>query len=148
MVSADLFSAGNGLALAGWLMLAVSLFLPRARAVLWRITGLGVPALLAVAYGLLLWRGLGAVQDGGFDSIPAVRALFANDAALTAGWLHYLAFDLFVGTWIARAGTDALIPVLALLPCLGLTFLAGPAGLLLFLLLRALLRRDRATVLA
>jgi hypothetical protein len=147
MAPADLFAAGNAVALAGWLALAISLLVPQSRTILWRMTGLGVPAVLAVAYAFLLWRGLAEVQGGGFDSIAAVRTLFANDAALTAGWLHYLAFDLFVGTWIARAGVDARLPVLTLLPCLGLTFLAGPAGLLLFLLLRALVRRERAVLL-
>jgi len=75
-------------------------------------------------------------------SIGEVRALFTNDAALTAGWLHYLAFDLFVGTWIAREGLDqGVIPIL-LIPCLLLTFIFGPAGLLLFLILRQVTPRE------
>lgn len=126
-----LFSYGGLLAMAGWLALLASLFIAPIRAWTWRITGIASPALLAIAYIVLLSRGWGASSDGGFGSIDEVRALFANDDALAAGWLHYLAFDLFVGTWIARAGIAKGMHPLLLLPCLPLTFLFGPAGLLL-----------------
>jgi hypothetical protein len=60
---------------------------------------------------------------------------------LAAGWLHYLAFDLFVGAWIAERAGALGIPHLLVLPLLLLTFLFGPAGLLAFALLRALWQR-------
>ncbi len=139
-----IFALTNPLALAGWLLLALSLFVPRIRATAWGITGLVLPALFAVVYVVLIPRGFAEAPDGGFGSIGAVRALFASDAALTAGWLHYLAFDLFVGTFIARAGLESRVPAPLLLPCLALTFLFGPAGLLLFLVLRFITVRVRA----
>jgi hypothetical protein len=140
---AAFFTAGNSLALAAWLVLGSSLFVPRMRRRAWQVTGLVVPVLLALAYAWLLPQGLREAPTGGFGSIGEVRALFASDAALTAGWFHYLAFDLFVGTWIARDGSERRVPALLLLPCLLLTFLAGPAGLLLFLLLRPVVGRIR-----
>ena len=130
------FSLAGLIVMAGWLGLIVSLFLPAAREPIWRATGLIVPSILAVAYILLIAEGFAEAEGGGFGSIAEVRALFANDAALAAGWLHYLAFDLFVGTWIARRGLAEGVPPLLLIPCLALTFLFGPAGLLLFLALR------------
>ena len=78
-----------------------------------------------------------AGADGGFSSIEAVRALFQSDALLVAGWLHYLAFDLFVGAWEVRTARAAGIPHLLVIPCLALTFLFGPLGFLAFLILRA-----------
>lgn len=54
----------------------------------------------------------------------------------------YLAFDLFVGSWIVEDGLTRGINRFALIPCLGLTFLFGPAGLLLFLGLRLLPARE------
>ena len=135
---AALFSAASTAALPAWVALAASLFLPAARRWTWRVTGVLLPALLAVGYVAALAAGVrGGDPDGGFGSIAAVRALFANDYALTAGWLHYLAFDLFVGTAIARAGVTAGVNRLLLVPCLALTFFAGPAGLLAYLVLRA-----------
>lgn len=146
MLSPELvFSTASTLALPCWLTLLLTLFVPALRSWTWPITGLFVPALLGTAYVLLIWQGFAESPSGGFGSIAEVRTLFASDAALAAGWLHYLAFDLFVGTWIARTGLRERIHPLLLLPCLPLTFLIGPAGLLLFLGTRlvALGRSDR-----
>jgi hypothetical protein len=133
---ATAFSLSGVLAMAGWAGLLVSLFVKRARSYAWTAATIIIPALLAIAYALLIQEGMGAAEGGGFGSIEEVRVLFANDSALAAGWLHYLAFDLFVGAWIAREGASSGIPALLLIPCLALTFLFGPVGLLLFLILR------------
>jgi hypothetical protein len=136
------FRLAGLLALLGWAGLLVSLFVGAARALAWPAAQLIVPALLALAYILLLAGAWGApdAAGGGFGSIAEVRALFANDAALAAGWLHYLAFDLFVGAWIVRDGLETRVPRLLLIPCLALTFLFGPSGLLLYLVLRLAFR--------
>ena len=100
---ATAFSLAGLLAMVGWAGCCSSLFVKAARP----MPGprpIVVPALLAVAYVLLIQEGMRAAEGGGFGSIDEVRALFANNSALAAGWLHYLAFDLFVGTWIAREG--------------------------------------------
>lgn len=133
--AASLFSLCSSIALLGWIALAIALFAPRLRRATWIGAGLVLPSLLAVAYIGALAAGLAGGATGGFDSIEAVRSLFADDHALTAGWIHYLAFDLFVGTCIARAGTGAGLSPLLILPCLVLTFLVGPAGLLLALVI-------------
>ncbi len=130
------FSLAGLLALVAWVPLLVSLFVPAIRDWTWRATGLLVPGLIAVAYVALIATGIRDVGGTDFGSIPEIRRVFANDAALAAGWLHYLAFDMVVGTWIARDGTARAIPALMLLPCALLTFLFGPAGLLLYLLAR------------
>ena len=136
------FSIAGLLAMIGWLALLVSLFVAAARGPVWTLTRFIIPALLAVAYLLLIVAGVGETEGGGFGSIAQVRALFANDAALAAGWLHYLAFDLFVGTWIAEDSRPRRVPALLVVPCLVLTFLFGPVGLLLYLILRVTLGRQ------
>ena len=138
-----LFPLANGLAMLSWLALAVSphgaRWTPRVRQVAGRV----VPLLFAVAYVVLfLAKGMGG---GGYDSLAAVQRLFAVPELLLAGWLHYLAFDLFVGAWIAdRAGALGL-PHLVLLPLLVSTFMFGPAGLLAFALVQAIRFRRSAT---
>jgi hypothetical protein len=82
------------------------------------------------------WAG----AEGGFDTLANVMLLFDNPAIALAGWLHYLAFDLFVGAWITRTARAEGIAHLFILPCLALTFLFGPAGYLAFTGLRAVLR--------
>lgn len=133
---ATAFSLAGLLAMLGWAGLLIGLFMKPVRIYACAGATIVIPALLAVAYVLLIQEGMRAVEGGGFGSIAEVRALFANDSALAAGWLHYLAFDLFVGSWIAREGADSGVPALLLVPCFALTFLFGPAGLLLFLILR------------
>jgi hypothetical protein len=133
MDSATVFEAVNMLALAGWAALVLGWRWP-----VWsqRVGGLAAPLLLAVAYaGLVLafW----SRAPGGFGSLAEVMALFTMPEIALAGWIHYLAFDLFVGAWEVRTARREGIAFLLVLPCLVLTFLFGPAGFLLFLMLRA-----------
>jgi ABA DEFICIENT 4-like len=120
-------------ALAGWVVLLAS---PIAPTLTDRVSGLLIPALLAVTYaGLMLafW----SRAEGGFDSLSNVMLLFTKPEIALAGWIHYLAFDLFVGSWEVRTARAERIPLLIVLPCLLLTFLFGPAGYLAFTGLRA-----------
>ena len=128
-----LFAASGPLAMLGWLALALSPLAPRAAQI---VAGLAIPAILSVAYAALIlvhW----ADAPGGFGSLADVMALFTDPPVALAGWLHYLAFDLLIGAWIARTAQATGIPHLLILPCLALTFLFGPAGFLAFLILRA-----------
>jgi hypothetical protein len=124
-----LFSIANTSVLPCWLLLIAA---PRW---IWtqRVCFWAMPVLLGSLYLYLLSGGLG---DGGFDSLAAVMRLFQTPRAVFAGWVHYLAFDLFIGAWETRDSAAAGIPRWALLPCQLLTFLLGPLGLLLYLLLR------------
>ncbi len=138
------FSTAGALVAPCWLALAVSLFIPALRPWVWRITSVVVPVILAIAYLILIRQGFSEAPGGGFGSIVQVRALFASDSALAAGWLHYLAFDLFVGTWIARTGAGETIHPLLILPCLPLTFMLGPLGLALFFAVRLMPGRGQS----
>ena len=132
MTPDTLFQFANPLAMTGWLALALSPFAPRAATL---YAGLAVPAVLSVGYAALIlafWSG----ATGGYDSLENVQALFTQPGVALAGWVHYLAFDLFVGAWIARTARAEGIAHLLVLPCLGLTFWFGPIGFLLFLALR------------
>lgn len=131
------FQLGNALALLGWLALAVSApkrsWTPR----VWQLTGMTIPLVFALGYVSML---IGHWGPGGFGSLAEVRQLFDRPGLLAAGWLHYLAFDLFMGTWIARRAGELGIAHVVVLPVLVLTFLFGPAGLLAFAALRLLVR--------
>ncbi|MQB08049.1 DUF4281 domain-containing protein [Agrobacterium tumefaciens] len=60
---------------------------------------------------------------------------------MATGWLHYLAFDLFVGSWIVTDGLERGVHRWLLFSCLALTFLFGPAGLLLNFAMRLATRK-------
>jgi hypothetical protein len=130
-----LFSLASSAALVGWAILAVAVFL-RARDPLVTAARL-VAAVLAGLYVALLVRGAalgpGLPEGAGFSTLAGVEALFARREAILGGWVHFLAFDLFVGTWEAEDAGKRRMPGWLLLPCLFLTLMAGPAGLLLYL---------------
>ena len=129
-----LFRLANGFALLGWLALIAGIVANRP----WlrdKLAGLYWPLALSIGYCAALFLGLGK-SGGGFDTLPAVRQLFTNDWTLLAGWVHYLAFDLFIGAWIARNANESGVSRWFMIPVLPLTFLFGPAGFLLFQLIK------------
>jgi hypothetical protein len=141
MTPEQVFGVVNLVALAGWLLLAV---LPSRPWVPNLVTAVVIPSLLAVVYtGLVAVRWAGA--DGGFGSLEQVARLFADPWVLLAGWVHYLAFDLFVGSWEVRDARAHGIPHWMVVPCLFLTFMFGPAGWVLYMAVRAV-RRKALTV--
>jgi hypothetical protein len=134
------FGFTNIIALAGWFTLV---FLPRRPFLLSMVLYAGV-GILSLVYVLGLATVLtGAVDPGGpystdvsFFTVEGIRAISGNDAGVVIGWTHYLAFDLFIGLWIAKdadaKGFSRVVQAVILL----LVLLAGPTGLLLWLILR------------
>jgi len=130
-----LFSLVNFSVLPAWALLILA---PK-----WKITetlvhSLLYPLLLGIVYtgGLILaFMGHGA-EGGNFTSIEGVRTLFGSDVGILIGWTHYLVFDLFIGAWEARDARRRGFNHWLLIPCLFFTFMAGPLGLLLYVVLR------------
>jgi hypothetical protein len=79
---------------------------------------------------------------GGFSSLSGVMTLFTSPHFALVGWVHYLAFDLFIGAWEVRDARRRLISHWFVVPCLVLTLMLGPVGLLAYLGLRFVLRRE------
>lgn len=135
----SLFSIANAAAIAAWALLALA---PG-----WRWTDTLVRSgawslALSAAYLVFIVIGMGGGGQGGFGSLRDVRTLFGNDMVLLAGWVHYLAFDLYVGAITTRIARRENIPHLAMLPVLFLTFMFGPVGLLAFWLVRSVRAKD------
>jgi len=137
MSADDLFFWSTRLALVGWMTLIV---LPRWRWSAGLIAAAVIPLLLAALYAFLVVKYL-VGAGGGFGSLEQIAALFQNPYVMLAGWIHYLAFDLFIGSWEVRDSRSLGIPHLAIIPCLLLTLMFGPAGLLAYLVMRGALKR-------
>jgi ABA4-like protein len=137
VMASQIFSVANLIALVGWVLLAV---FPHRRWPAELVSGWLIPGALAAAYVVIVAAVWGQ-STGGFSSLEAVSQLFANPWMLLAGWVHYLAFDLFVGSWIVRDSRERGIAHAWILPSLLLTFMFGPAGWLSYLGLRAALRQ-------
>ncbi|MCG6122503.1 MAG: DUF4281 domain-containing protein [Microvirga sp.] len=134
-----LFSISTLVAMTGWLALFASLF-PRLRALRGLVARAGAPLLLSVFYAVLIAAYFGR-GEGGFGSLDEVALLFGDRGVLLAGWIHYLAFDLLIGTELAdRAERDG-VPALVMPPIFAATFMLGPIGFLAYHLLRPLAAR-------
>ncbi|WP_417487847.1 ABA4-like family protein [Maricaulis sp.] len=133
-----LFSAINIAVFPAWFLL---IFVPG-----WRWTGpvvhtALVPLALGAVYLSFLTLGIVFGQsdpEAGMSSLAAVQALFSHPVGLLTGWVHFLAFDLFVGAWISRDARRRGVARALVLPSLILAFLFGPTGLLLYLVGRKL----------
>lgn len=138
-----IFAAANLWPLAFWLLLA---FGPRTEATA-RIVLFGGIFPLALAYSILLIlivtgsvdpAGPEGVQGGFVDltKLSGVMAMFDGKGGATVGWIHYLAFDLLAGLWIAHDADRRGIARWAQVPVLFFVLMVGPFGLVLYLLLR------------
>ena len=137
MNAESLFSIAGSVVVPGWLLLALA---PRWK---WsqRYACFLAPVLIGALYAWIFASHYSEGR-GGFGSLAEVSLLFQNPWLLLAGWIHYLAFDLFIGAWETRDAVRCGIPQLVVIPCLVLTFLVGPIGLLLYLLLRLVWRKE------
>jgi hypothetical protein len=133
-----IFSLCSALAMAGWIILV---FLP-----FWFhsdkfILGI-IIVIFAIVYAWLVFDSFHFDDIKKFNSLQGVMELFDNPVMVTAGWIHYLAFDLLAGIFIKRNAIKHNISHWLLIPCLLLTFMFGPIGLLLYLLVRFIKTRQ------
>ena len=96
------YSALNLLVVPAWVLLLLS---PNS-ALTRRLVHSG---LYPLGFGLIYLLSLGAAlilgisdPDAGMSSLDGVMSLFDHPNGVITGWTHFLVFDLFVGSWIAR----------------------------------------------
>ena len=133
-----LFVATNAISLVAWALLILG---PRGQRTAAIILYFGV-GLLCLAYAVMFAVQYDRVFRGDFTGIEGIRALFTEDGGIVLGWTHYLAFDLFIGQWIAKDADHKGFSRVVQAPVLLTTPFAGPIGLLIWLLIRE--RRARA----
>ncbi len=135
MTPDSIFQACSTIAMAGWIVLLIA-------SPFWMsfdkfVIGI-IITLFAIVYAWLIAQSFTTGDFEKFGSLNGVMELFTNRTAVTAGWVHYLAFDLLTGTWIKKNSIKYNISHWLLIPCLFLTFMLGPVGLLLYLLIRTI----------
>lgn len=133
-----MFIAAHAVALAGWAALLALPWVGRRPGLAVARGGAALLCLLYLAY--LLPHFAEIPRDAGY-TLAAIGGAFDVPALLLAGWIHYLIFDLWVGTWQAEDAERRGLPHAALAPCLFATMMIGPLGLLIYLALTRLRRR-------
>ncbi|MFM9907760.1 MAG: ABA4-like family protein [Chitinophagaceae bacterium] len=138
MTPDTIFEYCNTIALLGWLVLI-------AGSPFWMqfdkfIIGI-VITLFAIVYAWLIANSFQAGDFEKFGSLDGVMQLFTNKTAVAAGWIHYLAFDLLTGIWIKKNSIKYNISHWLIIPCLLFTFMLGPVGFLLYIIIRSIVAK-------
>ena len=128
----NIFKLCSTIALAGWIIL---IFIPFWRSSDKFIIGI-IITLFSIIYAWLIFSNFSFSDIKKFNSLQGVMQLFTNPFIVTAGWIHYLAFDLMTGLFISRNARMYRISHLLIVPCLFFTFMFGPVGLLLYFIIR------------
>ncbi|HAH08615.1 MAG TPA: DUF4281 domain-containing protein [Alphaproteobacteria bacterium] len=138
----EVYTFANNAILPFWALL---LILPRWIGTQILVHSVAMPVLLGLTY---VWYfatgaffGPGVPPEASFGTLEGVMAFFTIKEAVVAGWVHYLVFDLFVGAWITRDAARRGISHWFVVPCLPLTLLLGPIGLLTYLIIRFALKQ-------
>ena len=127
MTASDVFQIVNTIVLPAWLIL---IFFPGKS---WRNPVIyGFSMVMAMVYIIYVIKGMGNMDIRSFSNLEGVKSMFASDVAVLTGWVHYLVFDLLIGNWILNQSRKNEIPHLLVVPCLFLCFMFGPAGYLLY----------------
>lgn len=135
------FSASGLLVMPLWLLMIV---LPR-----WRVTVAIVRSPLVVLPAALLYTAL--ILPGLLEVLPAlarpelgpIAALLGTPTGATIAWVHFLAFDVFVGRWVFLDARERGLSPWLVSPVLALVLMVGPLGLATYLGLRALVGQRR-----
>lgn len=90
----------------------------------------------------------GDIIDADFSSLEGILKLFkeATPESAAAGWLHYLAFDFWVGTWIIRHSQKNQIKHPYIILPLLFTFMLGPVGILVYSIVYFFSKKPRKAI--
>jgi hypothetical protein len=139
MIPTEVFSIANMITIPMWMLM---IFLSKWKVTRFLIDFKVIPLALAFIYAIYIFR---AIQIGGmmdFGSLKSVMALFTEENAVLAGWVHYLVFDLLIGMWMLDQNKKLRINQLTMAPCLFLTFMLGPIGFLLFMIIKTIKQKQ------
>lgn len=99
----------------------------------------------AAAYALLVLPRLAEIGPSlARPELHAIAGLLGTPEGATIAWLHFLAFDLFVGRWVYMDARARRVSAWLTSPVLFMTLMVGPVGLLLHLCVRRLFGRADA----
>ena len=68
--------------------------------------------------------------------LDGLDEIYTNESIRLVFWLHFLAISLFTGAWIARDCIKNMVPKLLSIPCIVVTYFAGPVGIIIYWFIR------------
>ena len=132
MLYETIFNIFNSGILLFWMLL---LFFPKQSITQKVIAYPWVP--LVIAFGYIYFMGVtSGTFSADFTSLNGLTKMFqnANPQGVAAGWLHYLAFDFWVGCWMLKNSQEKGVKHLWMLVPMLFTFMLGPVGIIIYTL--------------
>ena len=121
-----------------WLML---IFIPNSKATQIFVNSVILPLILGTTYVYIIYQTV-LLEEPIFDvfklylSLDNLYTIFATESFLLIFWLHFLALNLFLGSWVSRDGVKYNITRSLLFIPLILIYFTGPLGLVLYWIIR------------
>jgi hypothetical protein len=90
-----------------------------------------------IAYVILVLPQIGALLPKVMGpKLPEIASLLGTPEGATIAWMHFLAFDLFVGRWAYLDSRERGISAWLMAPILFFILMLGPFGFLLYMIAR------------
>ena len=121
-----------------WLILLV---IPNSKVTQFFLNSIIIPLIITCAYSYIVYQSF-LLENSLIDlfkiylSIENLYTAFATESFLLIFWLHFLALNIFLGSWISLDGVKYNIPRGVVALPLILVYLTGPLGLVLYWLIR------------
>ena len=121
-----------------WLML---IFIPNSRITQIFVNSIIAPLILAAAVIYVIYQAV-LIEEPIYDvfnlylSLDNLYTIFASESLLLVFWIHFLAINLFLGSWVSRDGVRYNISKKVIFTPLILIYFAGPVGLVLYWMIR------------
>ena len=122
-----------------WLMI---IFIPKSKTTQILVNSIIIPLILSATYCYVFYMGFLLDTNFFFEifslffSLDNLYAIFSSENILLIFWLHFLALNIFLGSWISRDATKYNIPrTVVFIPILFVYF-TGPLGIVLYWLIR------------
>ena len=136
----QLFQLSNVLVMPFWLLMIILPFWGWTKRII-RSPWIAAPVALLYA-ALVLPQLAGLLAELANPQLDQIAALLGTPAGATIGWVHFLAFDLFVGRWVYLDSRERKISAWLVSPILFVVLMFGPLGLLLYLVVRRFATRQ------
>ena len=121
-----------------WFMIII---IPNSRITQLFVNSIVLPLILATAYVYVIYQGI-LLDEPILDvlklylSLDNLYTVFATENFLLIFWIHFLALNLFLGSWVSRDGIKYNMSRSVITIPLILIYFTGPFGLVLYWLLR------------
>ena len=121
-----------------WIMLII---IPNSKVTQFFVNSIILPLILSTTYIYVIYQTVlldEPISDiiRFYLSLDSLYTVFATESFLLIFWLHFVALNLFLGSWISRDGIKYNISRSLIFVPLILVYFTGPLGLVLYWIIR------------